>query len=173
VKTNKFSEIIFDEDDLCDLVMQGHDISQMRNVLVDPSVNIEKLIYLIQDPGQLMTWTFPDGSDRSVPEFDSANFNNWLMPKEYKQLDIAKMLLDLCKTPEQLQRVGQELLLYQHYNLFDLLRYLKYLVDIMHANHVIWGVGRGSSVSSYVLYLLGVHRIDSMYYDLDPREFLR
>jgi DNA polymerase III alpha subunit len=34
-------------------------------------------------------------------------------------------------------------------------------------------VGRGSSVASYVLYLLGVHRIDSMFYDLDPSEFLR
>jgi len=65
------------------------------------------------------------------------------------------------------------LLLYQQYNLFDLLRYLKYLVDTMRANSIIWGVGRGSSVSSYVLYILGVHRIDSLYYDLDPREFLR
>jgi len=57
--------------------------------------------------------------------------------------------------------------------LFDLLRYLKYLVDTMNHNQVIWGVGRGSSVSSYVLYLLGVHRINSMYYDLDVGEFLR
>jgi len=46
-------------------------------------------------------------------------------------------------------------------------------VDVMHDNRVIWGVGRGSSVASYVLYLLGVHRIDSMYYDLDAGEFLR
>ena len=153
--------------------MQGHDITAMKNVLVDPSLNLEKLVYFIQDPGSLMTWTFPDASDRSVPEFDSENFQSWLMPDEYKQLDIARLLLDLCSTPEQLQRVGQELLLYQQYDLFDLLRYLKYLVDVMRANHVIWGVGRGSSVSSYVLYLLGVHRIDSMYYDLDPREFLR
>jgi DNA polymerase III alpha subunit len=57
--------------------------------------------------------------------------------------------------------------------LFDLLRYLKYLVDTLRANRMIWGVGRGSSVASYVLYLLGVHRIDSMFYDLDAREFLR
>ena len=40
-------------------------------------------------------------------------------------------------------------------------------------HQVIWGVGRGSSVASYVLYKLGVHRVDSMYYDLDPQEFLR
>jgi DNA polymerase III alpha subunit len=43
----------------------------------------------------------------------------------------------------------------------------------MKANNIIWGVGRGSSVASYVLYLLEVHRVDSMYYNLDIREFLR
>ena len=43
----------------------------------------------------------------------------------------------------------------------------------MRDNRVIWGVGRGSSVSSYVLYKLGIHRIDSMFYDLDVEEFLR
>jgi len=63
--------------------------------------------------------------------------------------------------------------MYQERDLFDLLRYLKYLVDRMSENNMIWGVGRGSSVASYVLYLLGVHRIDSLYYDLDPAEFLR
>ena len=95
------------------------------------------------------------------------------MPDEYKQLDIAEYVLSLCETQAQLQRVGQELLLYQQHDLFDLLKYMKYLVDVMRENEIIWGVGRGSSVASYVLYLLGVHRIDSMYYDLDPEEFLR
>ena len=63
--------------------------------------------------------------------------------------------------------------MYQERDLFDLLRYLKYLVDVMQENCIIWGVGRGSSVASYVLYLLGIHKIDSMFYDLDPHEFLR
>ena len=57
--------------------------------------------------------------------------------------------------------------------MFDLLRYLKYFVDTMRENNVVWGLGRGSSVASYVLYLIGVHKIDSMYYDLDVGEFLR
>jgi hypothetical protein len=95
------------------------------------------------------------------------------MPDEYKNLDIAEYVLSLCVTDAQLQRCGEELLLFQERNLFNLLRYLKYLVDTLRVNRMIWGVGRGSSVSSYVLYLLGVHRIDSMFYDLEPTEFLR
>lgn len=164
---------MFDENDLCDLVMQGQDPTRLSRITVDHSVDIEKLISSLDDPGSLLTWTFPGASDISVATFDSENQKNWFMPEEYKKLDIAEYILGLCDTQEKLQRVGQELLLFQERDLFDLLRYLKYLVDVMTTNHVIWGVGRGSSVASYVLYLLGVHRVDSMYYDLDPREFLR
>jgi DNA polymerase III alpha subunit len=109
----------------------------------------------------------------SVEEFDRQNQTNWYMPNEYKELDIAEYILSLCNTQEELQRCGEELLMYQDRNLFDLLKYLKYLVDTMKENNVIWGVGRGSSVSSYVLYKLEVHRIDSMYYNLEVDEFLR
>jgi DNA polymerase III alpha subunit len=109
----------------------------------------------------------------TIQDFDHMNQENWLMPDEYKQLDIAEHVLSLCASEAALQRVGQELLLYQARDLFDLLRYLKFLVDIMKQNNLIWGVGRGSSVASYVLYLLGVHRIDSLHYNLDIAEFLR
>jgi DNA polymerase III alpha subunit len=110
---------------------------------------------------------------QTVEEFDNTLQKNWHMPKEYKDLDIAKYVLDLCRTDAELQRVGQELLLYQERDLFDLLRYLKYLVDTLRKNNVVWGVGRGSSVASYVLFLIGVHRIDSLYYDLNIDEFLK
>lgn len=172
MKSNQYGEIILDETDLCDLVMQGRDLTQIKCV-IDTGVDIESAIELLEDPGQLLLWTFPDDGDISVPDWDSVQQQNWHMPEEYQQLDIAEHVVSLCDTPEKLQRVGHELLLYQERGLFDLLRYLKYLVDVMRDNCVIWGVGRGSSVASYVLYLLGVHRIDSMYYDLDAAEFLR
>jgi hypothetical protein len=69
--------------------------------------------------------------------------------------------------------VGEELLLYQERDLFPLLCYIKYMVDTFRANNIVWGLGRGSSVASYVLYLIGVHKIDSIYYDLPITEFLK
>ena len=173
MQTNNFGEIVLDEADLCDLVMQGRQLTEMPSVTVDSSVKLERLVGAIEDPGALLLWTFPESSDIAVPEFDIRRQGQWFMPDDYRDLDIAAHVLSLCATQEQLQRVGKELLLYQERNLFDLLRYLKYLVDVMRDNRVIWGVGRGSSVASYVLYLLGVHRIDSLYYDLDIQEFLR
>ena len=172
MKSNQYGEIILDETDLCDLIMQGRNLTQMKCV-VDPGVDVESAIRLIEDPGQLVAWTFPDNSDITVADWDNLQQSRWHMPDEYCQLDIAEHVIALCDTAEKLQRVAHELLLYQERGLFDLLRYLKYLVDVMKHNCVIWGVGRGSSVASYVLYLLGVHRIDSMYYDLDAGEFLR
>ena len=172
-KTNKFGEMIFDEQDLCSLVMQGQDITKFNGVLVDPPVDLETAALVLQDVPKFIEYDKYAEENLSVQEFDHRNQQCWFMPEEYKQLDIAKLVLDLCKTDAELQRVGEELLLYQERNLFDLLRYLKYLVDVMQTNRMIWGVGRGSSVASYVLYLIRVHRVNSLFYDLDPQEFLR
>ena len=154
---NKFGEIVYNIEDVVDLIMKE---KSTVGITVDTSVDLEG--------------TRPETDiSLSVDEYDLMNQHRWLMPEEYQQLDIAQHVIDCCKTEDEMQRAGKELLMFQERNLFNLLRYLKYLVDTMRANNIIWGVGRGSSVSSYVLYLLGVHRIDSMYYDLDPGEFLR
>jgi Bacterial DNA polymerase III alpha NTPase domain len=173
MKTNSYGEIVLEEQDLCDLVMQGKTLQDLNRVTVDPGVDLESLIQVLEDPSVLVSWTFPSDSNQSVPDWDAVQQRHWHMPEQYQNLDIAQHVLSLCTTDAELQRCGHELMLYQERGLFDLLRYLKYLVDTMIEHRVIWGVGRGSSVASYVLYLLRVHKIDSMFYDLDVGEFLR
>jgi hypothetical protein len=170
---NKFGELVFSEVDVCNLLMQGRDVDSLRHVVVDETVNLKELIKHVERPESLLTWTAPCNDNTLVPELHDSQQSMWHMPEKYKVLDIAQHVLSLCKTEAELQRCGSELLLYQERGLFDLLRYLTYLVDVMTQNQIIWGVGRGSSVASYVLYLLGVHRINSMYYNLDIAEFLR
>ncbi len=116
---------------------------------------------------------YNDLTDLTVEEFDATNQSVWHMPAEYASFDITQWILDQCKTDPELQRVGKELLLYAERDLLDLLRYLKYMVDTFRKHNIVWGLGRGSSVASYVLYLIGVHKINSMFYDLDIDEFLR
>ena len=154
---NKFGEIVYNIEDVVDLIMKQQTTT---GITVNETVKLKD--------------TSPESDvSLSVDEYDMMNQRNWLMPDKYKNMDIAQHVIDLCKTTPEIQRAGQELLMFQERNLFNLLKYLKYLVDTMKTNNIIWGVGRGSSVASYVLYLLEVHRIDSMYYDLDPSEFLR
>lgn len=170
MKQNKFGELIYNETDVIDLVMQGQDMSVFDHMIVDDTVRLDSMPDFLNPVPQLQQQRF---HACSVPEFHSQQQNTWHMPEHYKQLDIAQHVLSLCASEAELQRCGQELLLYQERDMFDLLRYLKYLVDVMQQNNIIWGVGRGSSVASFVLYKLGVHRIDSLYYNLDPTEFLR
>jgi hypothetical protein len=170
---DKFGQLIFSESDIVDLVMQGRDIATLKNTLVDATVNVEKASLLLDCVPGFVTYNASINNDLTVEQFDCVQQKTWHMPTEYQQLDIAQYILDQCTTDAELQRCGQELLMYQERDLFNLLRFLKYLVDTMTEHQIIWGVGRGSSVASYVLYKLGVHRINSMFYDLDVGEFLR
>jgi len=169
MRTDSVGQIVLGEADLINLIMQGRDLESVSGALVDDSVDIEAAAYWLEQVPKMTYWSESD----SQAVFDHVQQSTWHMPQEYQDLDIAEHVLKLCSTEAQLQRCGAELLQYQERGLFDLLRYLKYLVDVMKQNNVIWGVGRGSSVASYVLYLLGVHRIDSLHYELDPAEFLR
>lgn len=99
--------------------------------------------------------------------------NEWHMPDEYKNMNIEQFLFDKCKNKEEKERVKYELSLFKQRNLYNLLKFLCYFVDTANQNNIILGVGRGSSVSSYVLYLIGIHKINSLEYDLDIKEFLK
>jgi DNA polymerase III alpha subunit len=108
------------------------------------------------------------------------------MPHRYKQLDMMEYLLDkvmkdlncpddvyVLDHSKEWDRVRLEMSLYNQRGLLPMLKFLVYMVDNMREHKVVWGVGRGSSVASYVLYLIGVHRINSVKYNLDFKEFLR
>jgi DNA polymerase III alpha subunit len=164
---DKFGQYIYNENDVLDLVMREIDIEH-TNLLVT-ELDTKQLNNAF---GTITTTEYTEPTE-TLLEFDTNNQKNWYMPDDYKQLDIAEYVLSLCTTQEELQRCGTELLMYQDRNLFNLLRYLKYLVDTMKENNIIWGVGRGSSVSSYILFKMEVHKVDSMFYNLDVGEFLR
>ena len=108
-------------------------------------------------------------------ELDSSTEDiTWNMPEEYRRLDIKKHIKsNYMLNNTQLARVDLELDEFEQRNLSDLLRFLVYFVDTVRTNNIVYGVGRGSSIASYVLYLLKVHRIDSFKYNLDIKEFLK
>jgi len=169
MKQNNVGELIYTEEDLCDLVMKGHAPVELSGMIVESTV---ELLYLTELLDPVPQWTH-EQEHINPAEFHAQQQAVWHMPEQYRSMDIAAHVLGLCSTEAELQRCGKELLLYQERGLFDLLRFMVYMVDVMTEHEIIWGVGRGSSVASYVLYKLQVHRIDSMYYNLDVEEFLR
>ena len=168
MKTDKYGQLIYNQSDLCDLFLQDP-TRTINKAMVDTQIEFNEFLSLENIPN-LIQYTNPN---ISLAEFDKQNQTKWQMPIEYYNLDIAKWVLDQCKNEAELQRAGEELIKFQERNMFVLLQYLKYLVDTMRKNNIVWGVGRGSSVASFVLFLIGIHRINSLYYDLSIDEFLK
>ena len=107
----------------------------------------------------------------------SKDFN---IPQHYKNIDVEEYIKELVPdgvggtdNAEASQRVEQELAEFSARNLFPVLQLLIYIVDTLRKNNLVWGVGRGSCVASYCLYLIGIHKVDSIKYNLDIREFLK
>ena len=168
MRTDTYGQLILSENDLCDLYLKDPE-KTFNKILSEECIQFSDDLNLSIVPN-ITLYTDPK---LTVAEFDDRNQNNWHMPERYKNMDIAEYVLAECKTESELQRAGEELLLFQERDMFDLLKYLKYLVDTMRENNIVWGVGRGSSVSSFVLYLIGIHKINSLYYDLSIDEFLK
>ena len=169
---NDYGQVIATSNDLSDLLYKNPnlDLSKFLVLPKDSTLFNNSVRLLHYDTSTLNT--IADIAE-SMEEFDQQQQSVWHMPTEYKNLDIAKWLLDQCCSQDELQRIGQELLLFQERNLFTLLQYLKYLVDILRKHNIVWGVGRGSSVASYALYLIGIHKINSLKFELNINEFLK
>jgi hypothetical protein len=159
---DEYGQVILNEDDLVDLIMKGRSYQSFEGILVDDTVDAELFNCCKYQPTNI-----------TVRDFDTKAQSTWFMPKQYQDIDIVQFVLDKCSNNAELDRCGKELVEYQRRNLLNLLRYLVYLVDTMKSNNVIWGVGRGSSVSSFVLYLIGIHRVNSLQYELPFEDFMR
>jgi len=168
MRTDIYGQQIYNEMELCLLYLQDPNRT-IKRALVENQIKFDEVLQLENAPDLIQY----NKLDLTIEQFDNINQSNWLMPEQYKSMDIAQYVLNQCQGEAELQRAGEELLLFQERDMFVLLRYLKYLVDTMRANNIVWGVGRGSSVASFVLFLLGIHRINSLYYDLSIDEFLK
>jgi len=168
MKYDPYGQQIYTEDDICELYLKSPE-QKFGKFIVDKPISIPDIIELENIP----TFILYSDPKTTKEKFDENFQTNWLIPDAYKDFDIASYVLGLCSNEAELQRAGQELLMFQERGMLPLLVYLKYLVDTMRQHNIVWGVGRGSSVSSFVLFLLGIHRINSLYYDLSIDEFLK
>jgi DNA polymerase III alpha subunit len=183
MKTDDLGIPRFSNRDLIDMIYSGH-ADKVHVVLCDATDDVDKFNAAMEAQGfDKLQKYIPLDVDQKT--FDGVCQSEWFMPDEYKHLDVddfcMRKLMKIKNTvrpndvifSDEWYRVQEELEAFDERYMYNLLRYMIYLVDFMRDNDIVWGVGRGSSVASYVLYLIGVHRIDSIKYNLDWREFLR
>ena len=160
-------------EDCMDLIYKGK-LDTLFKVYVEKNSETEQFNLSIKETGDGQMLKFYEPLDISLKDFDNLLQSEWFMPNSYKQFDIEKFLIAQCTDkPEAKTRVIEELNKFKELGHLNLLKFLHFLVTFMKENKIVWGVGRGSSVASYVLYLLGIHKIDSIQYRLDWKEFIR
>lgn len=169
VKINDYGDCIYSEDAVIDLLYKNPKLD-ISNIPVDAELYKKAHLELDTDLPKLLELA---EQTLSVKDFDQKNISNWHIPDSYKQLDVKEFLLQKCNTEEERDRVLIEYKLFEQKDFVMVLKFLIYFVDTLRSNNVVWGVGRGSSVSSFCLFLIGVHKINPLIYQLDYREFLR
>ena len=168
-KTNEHGDVIFSEEDALELIY------------TNPKFDISKLFFedvtkyhtALKDLGIDLPVIRTKPDRESLIDFDQKNINNWHMPEKYYQINVLQWLLERCQNDEEKLRVQIEYDLFEKKKFIRVLQFLIYFVDTLRANDIVWGVGRGSSVASFCLFLIGVHKINPMLYNLDITEFLR
>jgi len=165
-------QTIVNSDDIVDYWLQG---SSFHQVVTDDTAQIDEYNQWSSYFGISNNIKFARPSALEPDQFveHCVGVEGWNMPEKYQTLDMEQWLNEKITNTEQQARVEYELTAYRERGLLPMLQFLVYMVDTMRENSIVWGVGRGSSVASYVLYLIGIHKIDSMKYNLDIREFLK
>jgi DNA polymerase III alpha subunit len=169
MKTNDCNQYIINEEDAIQSLLSGVELNEF--VTEDPSW-VDKFNF----NSKLFDLNYSINAE--LPATDNKKYleeciQEWYIPEQYKSMNIEEFLLNKCNTQKEIDRVNYEFDLYKERNLTLLLKFLCFFVDKIRENGIILGVGRGSSVSSYILYLIGIHKVNSIEYDLDIKEFLK
>jgi DNA polymerase III alpha subunit len=168
-KINDHGDVIFSEDDVIELLYTDPDFDISKLYFND----IKKYSQSLKELGVNLP-VINTAPKRPTPvEFDEQNCGNWHMPEKYYQINVLQWLLDKCQNDEEKIRVQMEYDLFEKKKFIRVLQFLIYFIDTLRTNNIVWGVGRGSSVASFCLFLIGVHKINPMLYNLDITEFLR
>jgi DNA polymerase III alpha subunit len=169
MRLDKFGNPIFNSDDIFKILYQGK-INDLKELVVDYTDELEQFEQTVEFKFKRFN---AELDQLDIKDFDKALQSDWFMPEEYRSFDVEEWCLSRCTTHEQVTRVLDEMKAYTDRGMVPLLQWTKHFVDSCNQNNIVWGVGRGSSVASFVLFLLGVHQVDSIKYNLDWQEFLR
>lgn len=144
-------------------------------ILALPHDDIDRYNQMSGGEHPIVTWE--DTGEDSMEGPDPETFD-WSLPKKYLDLDIwglcsASLIAQKKMTDEYVSRVSWELDQMEKRNMFPFVRCLLYVTDRFRDEGVVWGVGRGSSCASLVMYLLDINKVDPVKYDIPTEEFFK
>lgn len=166
-------KVYYNSEKACESFLKGTPLSEVN--IYDPK---EKEIFekTCEKLGVEIDLNIEDEMKDYNDEYIENLSKEWLIPKKYLDMsieDIIDFFLSKTKTEKEKNRVIEEIESFSKINGLNFLKSLIYISDVIKNNRIVTGVGRGSSVSLFTLYLIGLHKVNSLEYDLDPNEFFK
>lgn len=149
-----------------DLILSGSELEDIKVTQIDHEIK------------RFSKLTGIEFIEKTKPDYTKID-DTFNIPESYKNINLGKYMLNKLKerkgrtTKVHILRIKEELDLFVEKGMEDVLRLAIYIVDTLREKDVVWGPGRGSACCSFLLYLIELHDIDSVNFELDVNEFLR
>lgn len=105
----------------------------------------------------------------------------WELPQKYQDLDLCVHVGNCFEAiitrytkdeaHKAIDRIELELEEVEKRGMTQFMRTVIFIIDELRKNKIVWGVGRGSSCASYLLFLIGLHVVDCVKMDVSAEEF--
>ena len=153
---------------------------QLEKLLMENIVNLDD-VFVSEITDDIKKFNLYSDHKLTVKTENSFDDPRYIIPSEYLEFDFDEFIFTELKSKiehdelydTRITRLETEYELYKKANLIIILRVLKYILDEFRKQNIFWGVGRGSSCSSYLLYLMDLHCVDVVKYNISITDFLR
>lgn len=154
--------------------------SQVKSLMLD-GVKPNKIVYSGDESSKFNSMVSSENAfaDDVKLKLDYA----WKIPDKYHNLDIYAIVADaldvyLAKISEEshdmyYDRLAFELQYFEDVDAIEFIQSIIYVIDTFTKNNIFWGVGRGSSCASLCFFLIGLHKVDPIKYNIPTDDFFK
>jgi DNA polymerase III alpha subunit len=116
--------------------------------------------------------------DDGIPDAPDLETFSWKTPEPYSTMDVSEECMHALVTKglddeAYSTRLLSELARAEELEMFDFIRCLVWITDTLRSQGIPWGLGRGSSCASLIMFLLGINKVDPVRYDIPMEEFYK
>lgn len=165
-------EVVAKHDLLVKQALSGEVFTELR-AIAHPDIKQYNISSGYQNP--IVIWEDSGEDTFSGPAPETFE---WTIPKKYLELNITELCIDALAEKrldddEYIERLSWELNKMEEKNMHQFVRCLLYVIHQFEEKDVLWGVGRGSSCASLIMYLLGINKVDPVKYGIPAEEFFK
>jgi len=165
-------EVVAKHDLLVKQALSGEVFTSLR-AIAHPDIKQYNISSGFENPIEI--WEDSGQDTMTGPSEDTFS---WTIPKKFLNLDVGELCITALEDKRltddiYIERLSWELKKMDEKNMHQFVRCLLYVTHQFKEKGVLWGVGRGSSCASLIMYLLGINKVDPVKYGIPAEEFFK